>query len=93
MVSTWVMGGVVVAGMLLLAACGGGGDGDDETAPTTEQTTTTESDDTTTTVAEEPAFEASTIAAGDQHACALDPDGRGVLLGLQPHGAARGRQR
>ena len=73
-----------------MAACGGG-DGDDGGATTTEATTTTESDDSTTTTAvdEEPAFEATAVAAGDQHACALDPDGQALLLGLQPHGPAR----
>jgi alpha-tubulin suppressor-like RCC1 family protein len=85
--STRVIGGAAVVFALLLAACGGDDGGDDDGSPTTEQTTTTESDDSpTTTTAEEPGFEASVIAAGDQHACALDPDGRAYCWGYNRMG-------
>ena len=75
----------LVALGLLLAACSGG---DDDGAEST--TTTTEAPDdetsTTTTVPEVDGFAATTVAAGDQHACALDPDGAAWCWGYNRMG-------
>lgn len=74
---------------LVVLACGGGGDDDErqgDAAPTTT-TSTTEKATTSTTEAEAPAgFEVTEIAAGDQHVCALDPNGAAWCWGYNRMG-------
>ena len=74
----------VAALVVLTAACGGGGSG---TASSTSQSSATASAGSTTTTTEAVAgFAASEITAGDQHACALDPDGAAYCWGYNRMG-------
>ena len=76
-------------GLCLLAACSSS---DDEAAPattappSTESTTTTTDDTTGTTTPDVVPFQAIDVASGDQHACALDPDGAAWCWGYNNQG-------
>jgi len=72
---------------LAVAACGGG---DDKAAPTASSSGPTsassESSGSTSSSSQEPGFEVSDIAAGDQHVCALDRDGVAYCWGYNRMG-------
>lgn len=80
---------VVVAA--LFAACSGddsddGESADETVAPSTTEAASEDEPTTTTEVDEVEGFEASTVVAGDQHACALDRDGMAWCWGYNRFG-------
>ena len=79
---------VVFLALLCGAVCAACGGDDKAAAPasSTSSTTTASSEPASASSSDEPGFEVSAIAAGDQHVCALDIDGVAYCWGYNRMG-------